>query len=235
MASITLSATDGSGTFSAYIAKPAKLPAPAILLIQEIFGVNADMRKKCDDFAAQGYIAVCPDLFWRQEPGVDITDKTKAEWDKAMQLLSGFDNDKGIADLKAALDAIRAMPDCNGKVGTVGYCLGGKLAFLMAARSSVDASVGYYGIQLDEFAPEAAHIRKPTLLHMAELDKFSSPEKREKALSVFKNYPEVTALVYPGVDHAFARINGEHYDAAAATLANERTDDFFAAQLKGDA
>jgi len=232
---ITIAAADGSGSFAAYVAKPKTLPAPAILVIQEIFGVNADMRAKCDAFAAQGYIAVCPDLFWRQEPGIDITDKSEAEWARAMDLLNGFDNDKGIGDLKSTLSVIRDMDDCTGKVGCVGYCMGGKLAYLMAARSPVDASVGYYGIQLDQFANEASGIRNPTLLHMAELDQFFPAAARQKALSHFENFSVIFAFVYPGVDHAFARINGEHYDEAAATLANQRTDAFFAKHLKGRA
>ncbi|HEY8963247.1 MAG TPA: dienelactone hydrolase family protein [Alphaproteobacteria bacterium] len=233
MSTTTIAATDGSGSFSAYIAMPKDLPAPAIILIQEIFGVNGDMRAKCDAFAAQGYIAICPDLFWRQEPGVDITDKSQAEWDKAMSLLNGFNTDKGIDDLKATLDAVRAFDDCNGKVGTVGYCLGGKLAYLFAARSTVDCAVGYYGIQLDTFMNEASGIKNPLMLHMAELDKFFPEDARKKVLAHFENFSNITAYVYPGVDHAFARLNGEHYDEAAATLANQRTDAFFANVLKG--
>lgn len=233
MAKITINAEDGAGQFSAYIAKPAVLPAPGILLIQEIFGVNADMRAKCDAFAQEGYIAVCPDLFWRQEPDVDITDKSQAEWDKAFALLNGFDNDKGINDLKSTLSVMRDMNDCTGLVGTVGYCLGGKLAYLMATRSSIDCAVGYYGIQLDQFMNEASGVQKPVLLHIAELDKFFPAQARDKALSHFENFSDITAYVYPGVDHAFARLNGEHYDEAAASLANKRTDAFFAQNLKG--
>jgi carboxymethylenebutenolidase len=212
---------------------PAQTPAPAIILIQEIFGVNADMRAKCDAFAKQGYIAIAPDLFWRQEPGVQLTDKTKAEWDKAFALMNGFDVDKGIDDLSATLDAARTMKGCTGKVGCVGYCLGGKLAYLMAARTDIDASIGYYGVGLDGLLNESESIKNPLMLHIAELDKFSSAQARGKIVAHFAGSRTVTTHVYPGVDHAFARKGGEHYDDTAAKLANDRTDMFFAQYLKG--
>jgi len=233
MPHVSVDAADKSGNFQAYVATPANLPAPAIVVIQEIFGVNEDMRKKCDAFAEAGYIAVCPDLFWRQEPDVDLTDQSKAEWDKALELLNGFNIDKGVDDLQSTLTLTRRIEGCNGRVGCVGYCLGGKLAYLMAARTDVDVSVGYYGIELDKYLNEASGIKNPLMLHIAELDKFSSDEKRKKILDHLENFPSVSAHVYPGVDHAFARTAGDHYDAAAATLANTRTDAFFAQHLKG--
>lgn len=232
MTTITITATDGTGTFAAYIAKPAQTPAPVIIVIQEIFGINADMRAKCDALAAEGYIAIAPDLFWRQEAGVELTDQTKAEWDKAFALLNGFSLDKGVDDLAATLATAKALPECNGRAGCVGYCLGGRLAYLMAARTNVDASVGYYGIALDTMLGEATGIRTPLLLHIAEHDKFSTPEARDKVTAYFANSKTVTTQVYQGVDHAFARLNGDHYDAAAASLANSRTDAFFKTHLR---
>lgn len=228
----TINAKDGSGSFSAYVAMPAKTPAPAIVVIQEIFGVNADMRAKCDALAAQGYVAIAPDLFWRQEPNVDITDKSEAEWKKAFALFNGFDVNKGVEDLAATLETVRSMPECNGKAGAVGYCLGGKLAYLMAARTSIDAAVGYYGVALDTLLGESANIKNPLMLHMAELDKFVPAEARDKIVNHFKDNAVVTTHVYMGVDHAFARQNGEHYDGNAAKTANTRTDEFFAKNLK---
>jgi carboxymethylenebutenolidase len=160
MSKITFKTPDGK--MGGYLALPAKTPAPAILVIQEIFGVNQVMRDLCDAYAAQGYVAACPDLFWRIEPGIDITDKSKAEWDKAFALFGAFDVDQGVADLKLALAHLRGMKEVQGKVGTVGYCLGGKLAFLMATRSDADASVAFYGVQLDQFLGEARAITQPT-------------------------------------------------------------------------
>ncbi len=230
MPDITIAARDG-GAFSAYVAMPASTPAPAVVLIQEIFGVNAEMRRKCDDLAAQGFIAVCPDLFWRLEPGVQLTDKTEAEWKKAFDLLNRFDIDQGVEDLRAAEHAFRGHADSTGRVGCVGYCLGGKLAYLMACRSGIHAAVGYYGIGIEAMLDEAKQIKNPLLLHIAEKDKYCPPEAQKKIQDGLKGHAQVTLHAYAGVDHAFARGGGEHYDAAAAKLADSRTLAFLAKTL----
>ncbi len=129
------------GRMGGYLALPRNVPAPAVLVIQEIFGVNKVMRDLCDGLAAEGYVAVCPDLFWRIEPGIDITDKSEAEWKKAFELFGKFNVDNGIEDLKAALAEVRKHHACDGRVGTVGYCLGGQLAYLMATRSEANATL----------------------------------------------------------------------------------------------
>jgi len=220
---ITVTAHDG-GSFSAYVARPQGSGAhPAIVVIQEIFGVNAVMRGICDNLAKEGYIAICPDLFWRQEPGIQLTDRSEAEWKRAFELFNGFDVDLGVEDLKSTLAAARGISGGNGKAGTIGYCLGGKLAFLMAARSDADANVSYYGVGLDALLGEAGGITKPLLMHIAEKDKFVPPEAQKKILDALLNKPGITLHVYQGVDHAFARVGGEHYDAAMAETANDRT------------
>ncbi|MET4805836.1 dienelactone hydrolase family protein [Limibacillus sp. MBR-115] len=229
MTKMTVSCPDGA--FSAYLALPTKTPAPAILVIQEIFGVNRVMRDICDNLAAQGYIACCPDLFWRIEPEVDITDKTEAEWNKAFELFGKFDPDKGTEDLKATLASLRDHPASTGKVGSVGYCLGGKMAFLMAARSDADCNVSYYGVGLDELLGEAGNISKPLLMHMASEDQFVPKDAQVKIREGLKGHPNVTLHVYEGNDHAFAREGGAHYDAQAAAAANARTAAFFKQQL----
>lgn len=225
---ITINAHDG-GTFSGYLAEPASGKGPGILVIQEIFGVNQVMRDICDDLARQGYVALCPDLFWRQEPGVDITDKSKAEWDKAFALFGGFNLDNGVEDLKSALAMLRKLT--GGKVGTVGYCLGGRLAFLMAARSDVDAAVAYYGVMLADHLGEVGKIRKPLLMHCATEDKFVPKDAQAKVKAAVAANPAITLHEYQGNDHAFARVGGEHYDKAAADLANGRSADFFKKHL----
>ncbi|MBI1206133.1 MAG: dienelactone hydrolase family protein [Azospirillum sp.] len=231
MADVTIAAADG-GSFSAYLAKPASGTGPGILVAQEIFGVNHVMRELCDGLAAQGYVALCPDLFWRQEPGIQITDRTEAEWARAFQLFQGFDVDLGVDDLIAAYDYLRGVDGCSGKVACVGYCLGGKLAFLMATRSGVDAAVSYYGVGLDELVDEAGQIANPLLMHMAELDGFVPPEAQVKIKAALAGHPKITLHSYAGVDHAFARIGGEHYNPAAAELANQRSAAFLAENLK---
>jgi carboxymethylenebutenolidase len=230
MTEVTIRAADGS-SFKAHLATPKSGTGPGILLIQEIFGVNKVMRDLADGFAAAGYAVMCPDLFWRQEPGVDITDQSKAEWDKAFKLFQGFNADKGVDDLKATLAALRQHPACSGKVGSVGYCLGGKLAYLMATRSDSDANVGYYGVGIQDLTGEAKSIKKPLLLHIAGKDQFVPPEAQAKVHAALDGNPHVTLFDYAAQDHAFARLGGQHYDKAAAQTANQRTADFFKKHL----
>jgi len=227
----TISITTSDGSFSAYLARPAKAKAPAVVVIQEIFGVNAVMREIADGLAAQGYLAICPDLFWRIEPGVDITDKSEAEWKKAFALMNAFDADKGVEDIAAVIKYIRAEPSCTGKVGSVGFCLGGKLAFLTAARTDCDASVSYYGVGIEGLTGEADKITRPLMLHIAEEDQFVPKPAQAIILQNLKNHPLVTIHTYAGRDHAFARPGGEHYDEADAKLAGGRTLTFFQANL----
>jgi carboxymethylenebutenolidase len=230
MTEVTIRAADG-GSFKAYLAAPKGGKGPGIVLIQEIFGINKVMRDLADGFAAQGYAVMCPDLFWRQEPGIDITDQSKAEWDKAFQLFQGFNSDTGVDDLKATLAALRKHPQCNGKVGSVGYCLGGKLAYLMATRSDSDANVGYYGVGIQDLTGEARNIKKPLMLHIAGKDQFVPPAAQAKVKDTLKSNPLATLYDYPAQDHAFARIGGQHYDKSAAELANKRTAEFFKKHL----
>jgi len=230
MADITIRAADG-GSFSAYQATPKSGKGPGIVLIQEIFGVNTVMRGLADGLAAQGYAVVCPDLFWRQEPGIQITDKTEAEWARAFSLYKGFNEAKGVDDLKSTLAHLRKLPACTGKVGSVGYCLGGKLAYLMATRSDADCSIGYYGVGIEGALDEAKNIKKPLLLHIAAKDQFCPPEAQAKIQAGLKGNAHVAIHVYPGMDHAFARPGGQHYDKASADLANSRTADFFRKHL----
>jgi carboxymethylenebutenolidase len=237
MSHITIAATDGSGSFQAYVAHPDPTvpthagPRPVVVAIQEIFGINQVMRDICRDLAGLGAIAVCPDLFWRQEPGIELTDGSEAEWARAFALYQGFDEAKGVEDLAATIAAARGMGDTTGKVGTVGYCLGGKLAYLCATRTDTDCNVGYYGVAIEAALDEAAKIAKPLLLHVAEKDQFCPPEAQAAITAALAGNPHVTVHSYPGMDHAFARVGGAHFDQAAADLANGRTRDFLAAHL----
>ena len=202
MSEITVSAADGSGEFFAYVARPeTDQPVPAVLVIQEIFGVNAVMRNICDNLCQNGYLAVCPDLFWRQEPRVDITDQSKEEWDKAFELFNGFDVDKGVEDLKATLSHIRLMDECSGLVGTIGFCLGGKLAYLMSSRSDADCSISYYGVGIQDMVGEKDGITRPLLMHIASEDQFVDKAAQTKILEHLGDHTHVTTHVYDGCDH----------------------------------
>ena len=219
------------GDFAAYVARPSNPKAPAVVVIQEIFGVNAVMRGVCDELAAAGFLAVCPDLFWRIEPGVDITDQSEAEWKKAFELYNAFDVDAGVKDIAATIDHVRALPEVNGKVGAVGFCLGGLLAYLTATRTDADASVAYYGVGIEKHLVESEKQAHPLLMHVAEEDQFVPKEAQALILAQLKNHPQVEIYTYPGRDHAFARQGGEHYDAADAKLAGDRTLAFFQQHL----
>ena len=221
-----------AGPMSAYLARPkSAAPAPVIVVLQEIFGVNAVMRQVCDRLAEQGYLAICPDLFWRIEPGIDISDQSEAEWKKAFSLFNAFNVDTGVEDIAATIDQIRRDPGCSGKVGAVGYCLGGLLSWLTATRTTADASVGYYGVGLENHLGEAERLRRPAMLHIAEEDGFTPKEAQTRIEAGLSANPHVTLYTYPGCDHAFARPGGQHFDAAAAETANARTAAFFKANL----
>lgn len=221
--SVTIQGKDGA--FGGYLATPPSGSGPGIVVIQEIFGINDVMRQLSDRLAAQGYVALAPDLFWRLKPGIQLSDKTDAEWKEALDLMGRFDRDKGVEDIQATITHLRGLS--SGKVGAVGYCLGGLLAYLTAARTDSDATVGYYGVNIPNYLDEAGNIKKPLLLHIAAEDGFVSKAAQARMLAGLKDNPLVTAFTYPGVDHAFARPGGKNFDTGAADLANSRTDTFF--------
>jgi carboxymethylenebutenolidase len=226
---ITISTPDGA--MGGYLAAPSSGKGPGLIVIQEIFGVNKVMRDLADGFASRGYFALVPDLFWRIQPGVQLTDKTKAEWDEAFGLMNKFNPDSGVKDIQSSIDFLRGNKGCTGKVGDVGYCLGGLLAYLTAARTTTDASVGYYGVNIQKFLGESKNIKKPLMLHIAGKDGFTPPDAQKQIIDGLKGNNLATIHVYPEMDHAFARVGGEHYDHASAELANTRTGTFFRQHL----
>lgn len=229
MTGTTITIKGPDGDFSGYLAKPASGTGPGVVVIQEIFGVNKVMRDIADDLAAKGFVALAPDLFWRLEPGVDITDQSEAEWAKAFDLFGKFKSDTGIIDIKATIDTLRPMT--NGKVGAVGYCLGGLMAYLTACHTSADASVGFYGVSINTKLDEAKGIKKPLMLHIAGKDEFVNAEAQAEMIAGLNDNPHVTLHQYPDCNHAFARVGGANYDKQAATDANERTLAFFKKHL----
>ena len=220
---VTISTSDGD--FTAYMAHPATEPAAAIVVIQEIFGINAFVREVCERLADQGYLAIAPDLFWRIEPGIDLTDHTDADWKRAFELYNAFDVDAGVKDIAATIDWVRAKS--SGKVGAIGLCLGGLLAYLTATRTDANASVAYYGVGIDRFTAETDKLANPLLLHIAEEDQFVPKEAQAQIQTALKNHPHVELHSYPGRDHAFSRTGGDHYNAEDAAKAAERTFAFF--------
>lgn len=226
---ITIHGKDGD--FMGYLASPGSGQGPGVVVIQEIFGVNKVVRDVADSLAARGFFALAPDLFWRLQPKVQLTDQTDAEWQQAFGYMQRFNPDTGVQDIQAAIDSLREMPGVNGKVGAVGYCLGGLLAYLTATRTDADAAVGYYGVNIQEKLGEAGNIQHPLMLHIAEQDQFVPPPAQQKIIAGLKPNPKVSLHLYPAMNHAFARPGGKHYDKACADLANTRTATFLRQHL----
>ena len=226
---ITIKAFDG-GEFDGYLALPASGYGPGIVVLQEIFGVNSFMRSVADWYAAHGFVALCPDLFWRLERGVELTEEDRP---KAFSLYQQLDEAKAVEDSAAALEFLRKHPACSGRAGAVGFCLGGNLAYLLSVRYKPDCAVGYYGVSIEKALDEAKNLSNPLLLHIAGADQFCPPEAQAQIHAALDGNPLVTIHDYPGSGHAFGRVGGEHYDPAATELANLRSLEFFISQLAG--
>ena len=212
------------GSFNAYLAVPASGRGPGIVMCQEIFGVNSTMRTLADQYAREGYVVLVPDLFWRLEPGVEL-DYSPEGWKRAFGFFQQYDQNKGIEDIAATVAALRQRPELDdaANVGVIGYCLGGKMAYLAACRCDVACSVGYYGVGIEQALDEADHIKGRLVLHLAGEDEYCPAEARAQIATKLATLPKAEAFSYPGVDHAFARPNGEHYDKAADEAAYART------------
>lgn len=228
--SIRIAVADGQ--FDCHVAWPdAFALRPVIIVLQEIFGVNAGIRSIAAAYAAKGYIAVAPDLFWRAAPGLSLSEAGEGEWDRAFALYDAYDFDAGMKDIAAVVAAARRLPGASGKVGVTGYCLGGLLTYLSAARTDADAFAAYYGGGTDRYLGEAHAIRAPLLYHLAGADAYIGPAAQDAIHEALAPRPGRDVHVYPGRDHAFARPGGLHFHAADAAVANARTDAFFARHL----
>ena len=223
------------GLMGAYIAYPeATGLAPAIIAIMEIWGVNDTMRAHAHQYAEAGYICLVPDLFWRQEPGVELSDRDPEDGKKAFDLYYGFDYDLGVTDMMEVDAFLKAKAECNGKVGAVGYCLGGKLCYLMCCRTDIDCAVAYYGTYIEHNINEVRNLHRPFMLHMAMKDRWVQAEVNALLERKLRPNPLVTIHQYPGADHAFARIGGIPYSKPEADRALELTLGFFNEHLHAE-
>lgn len=221
---------DGSATLPAYVARPSGAAKAAIIVIPEIFGVNEGIRSKCDTWAAKGYLAVAPDVFWRFAPGVELDPDVPEQLQEAFGYFQQYDPNDGVIDIEATIHWIRRSEGV-AKVGCAGYCLGGRLAYMAAARTDIDASVGYYGVMIDQMLNEAHAIANPLMLHIPTADHFVGPEAQAAIHAGLDAHPKVTLHDYAGLDHGFAAEMGDRRDEAGAQLADGRTEVFLAEHL----
>ena len=222
------------GDMGVYVAAPAGTPKAAIIVVPEIFGVNPGIVQKCDKLAGDGYLAVAPEIFWRFAAGVELNPDVDAELQQAFGYFGQYDPNDGVIDIEATIKAIRAGLSGHApveKVGLVGYCLGGKLAYMAAARTDVDCSVGYYGVHIDQMLDEQHGIAHPLMLHIAGADHLVAPEAQAAMHAGLDDHPKVTLCDYPGLDHGFATETGARRHEEGATLADARTAAFFAEHL----
>jgi carboxymethylenebutenolidase len=218
------------GTIPAYVARPPGTPRAALIVIPEIFGVNAGIRQKADKWAALGYLAVAPDIFWRFAPGVELNPDVEAELQQAFGYFQQYDPALGVYDIESAIKWSRGSEGVP-SVGCAGYCLGGRLAYMAAARTDVDASVGYYGVMIDAMLDVAHHIAKPLMLHIPTADHLVTPEAQRAIHAALDDHPRVTLHDYVGLDHGFAAEMGDRRNDQAASLADVRTAAFMAEHL----
>lgn len=221
---------ESDGSFPVYLARPGEEARAAIIVIPEIFGVNPGIRAKCDTWASKGYLAAAPDIFWRFAEGEELDPDVPEQFDRAIANMGKFDADACIRDIEALIHWLKREQGC-AKVGLVGYCLGGRMAYLAATRTDIDAAVGYYGVMIDQMLGEAHAIANPLMLHVPTADHFVGPEAQAKMHAGLDDHPRVTLHDYEGLDHGFATESGNRRDETGAQLADGRTEAFFAKHL----
>lgn len=224
--------TEAGSPFGAYLAEPEHPNGAGVVVLQEIFGVNANMRSVADALAAAGFTAIVPDLFWRQQPDVELD--PSADRERATELMKGLDQDLAVQDALLAANYVSTLDGANGKVGAVGYCLGGKLAYMLSMKAGIDAAASYYGVGIQGALDQMGAVRCPLLLHIAEEDQLCPPESQaaiERATAPHWN--RVKVLRYPGVGHAFARRGSPVFDQQSAERADKATSELLRTYLVG--
>jgi len=218
-------AVDGRSFFS-YMSLSARPNGNAVIVLQEIFGVTDTIRAVADRYAAEGYLALAPDLFWRIEPGVELA-HDKAGVAQAFEYLERFDEVAGIEDIGRAVAHVRAMPGFSGRIAVLGLCLGGKLAYRCAARLNVDAAVGFYGVGIEDHLAEATALRCPLMLHYGGRDRYATPAAVDRIEAALPSPPRAVLYRYPEADHGFYTRGA----AADADVAHARTREFLQTEL----
>jgi len=219
--SIDITAADGGG-FTGYLSVPPAGQGPGIVMLQEIFGVNADMRADADEFAEEGYVVLVPDLFWRLKPGLELGYDLKS-FQEAFGYYERFDQRLGLDDIGAAIATLEARPECTGGMAAIGFCLGGLLTFMTAARYHIDAAVAFYGGGIDQHLDMVAQIHCPMVLHFGDKDDHISPSAVSRIREAFTNRPDVSVQVYPEAGHGFFNRGRKDFHRTSATIARSRS------------
>ncbi len=206
---------------------------PGIVLLHEIFGLNASMRAIAEDFRSRGYDVLAPDLFSRQERGVQLDPTSPEDRTRAEALMKGLEEQDALADVRLAASVLKGLDTSNGKVAAIGYCLGGRLVYLAAAAGLIDSAVSYYGVAIHRSLDLADRISVPVLLHVAEEDHLCDRDAQQELRTVLADKANFSLQTHPGVGHAFARPNSPMWNEAAATSANDATFDFLTLTLAG--
>ncbi|KWE72075.1 carboxymethylenebutenolidase [Burkholderia ubonensis] len=220
----------GNDSFGGYLALPRRGNGPAVIIVQEIFGVNAHIRSVADQYAADGYVALAPDVFWRTQPRVELAYEG-ADRDKGIELLQKTDVNLAVADVAAAADLLRTRPEAGGKVAAIGYCFGGRLAYLAAATGKIDAAVAYYGGRIQNALDVAGKVTQPILFHYAENDHAIPLAAVDQVKAAFAGRDNAAFHLYPGAEHGFNCAERASYNQRAAALAHGRTLTFLAEHL----
>lgn len=215
--------------FEGYLALPPTGRGPGLVLWQEIFGVNAHIRAVARQYALDGFVVLAPDIFWRQAPRVDLG-YDGADRERAFSLMQGYASEQARSDIGAAVQALRQRPEVSGGVGSIGYCMGGRLAYLSAATAGVDAAVAYYGGGIHAQLDLAAGIGCPVQFHYAERDDHIPLDAVERVRQAMQG-KQAEVHVYPGAQHGFNCWARASYDAASAALAHGRALAFLARVL----
>lgn len=219
--------TRDGNAFDAHLSLPPGNKGPGVVMIPEIFGVNEGIHRAADLFARQGYVVLALDIFWRMERNVELG-YDEAGFEKAYALHAAFDYEQGVADMGDAVEHLRAMESCTGKVFVTGYCLGGTMSYLAAARLDVDGAAGYYGTRIHNFLDDGPRIDRPLMLHFGRHDHTTPPELLTPILEAIDGNANVTNFIYEDAGHAFANVmRDDTYISADAERANSRTFEFF--------
>ncbi|VVO69933.1 Carboxymethylenebutenolidase [Pseudomonas fluorescens] len=218
------------GKFGAYLAIPHTRKGPGIVLIQEIFGVNEHIRSVAEQYAADGYLVIAPDLFWRSGQRIELA-YDKASWKRAVELMNATDVGQAQKDIELAIDALKAQPGLDGGIASIGYCFGGLLSYHTAANGLVDVAVAYYGGGIQNQLERADEIEVPLLMHFGEEDSHIPLDAVEKIAERFENNDNVEIVVYPEAEHGFNCSHRDSYNQRAAAEAHGNTLIFLGQEL----